>query len=223
MMATRSHSRSASSIKMRREKHGLAAIANAAHEIPDRAAGLRIEAGRELVEKDHFGVVDERERDEQPLLLSARERHEPRVGLAGDAELLEQPRPSTRRAVERRPEADGFAHLDAFLELRFLQLDANASTSATLSRDGSRPSTDTRPASGARRPSIHSIAVVLPAPFGPMRPKISPSNTSRDASCTARDRAVGFRKAGDIDDTWLALIGSSGFCMLSQTRQISAA
>jgi hypothetical protein len=41
------------------------------------------------------------------------------------------------------------------------------------------------PRSGARRPPTHSIVVVLPAPFGPIRPKISPGRTSNDTSSTA--------------------------------------
>src|SRR5262245_26384245 len=54
-----------------RQEHGLAARADAAHQLPDRAARLRIETGGQLVEKDHVRIVDERERDEQPLLLPA--------------------------------------------------------------------------------------------------------------------------------------------------------
>ena len=76
---------------MGREKHGLAALANAAHQLPDRTPRLRIEAGRELVEEHHVGIVDQRQRDEEPLLLAAGERHEPRVALVGEAELFEQP------------------------------------------------------------------------------------------------------------------------------------
>ena len=56
---------------------------------------------------------------------------------------------------------------------------------AVASRRGSRPSTEIVPRSGCRCPSTHSIVVVLPAPFGPMRPKISPSNTSNETSSTA--------------------------------------
>ena len=37
--------------QMRRQEDCLAALANAAHEIPDRAPRLRIEAGRQLVEE----------------------------------------------------------------------------------------------------------------------------------------------------------------------------
>ena len=91
MIATRSHSRSASSIKCVVRKHRLAARADAAHELPDRAARLRIEPGRQLVEEHDLGIVDERQRDEQPLLLPARQRHEPGVALFGQTELLEQP------------------------------------------------------------------------------------------------------------------------------------
>jgi hypothetical protein len=41
------------------------------------------------------------------------------------------------------------------------------------------------PRSGFRNPSTHSIVVVLPAPLGPINPKISPSRTSNDTSSTA--------------------------------------
>ncbi len=107
------------------QEDGLAALADAAHEVPDRASRLRVESGRQLVEEHDLGIVDERERDEQPLLLTARQRHEPGVALIAQAELLEQAITVERRAVERRPELDRFPHLDALLELRLLQLDAD--------------------------------------------------------------------------------------------------
>ena len=44
------------------------------------------------------------------------------------------------------------------------------------------------PRSGARKPSMHSIVVVLPAPFGPISPKISPVSTSKETSSTASVR-----------------------------------
>ena len=45
-----------------------------------------------------------------------------------------------------------------------------------------------RPASGSRSPSTHSIVVVFPAPFGPMRPKISPRRTVKETSSAATVR-----------------------------------
>ncbi len=71
------------------EEHGLAAAADVAYQLPDRAPRLRIQSGGQLVEKDEQRIVNERERDEQPLLLAPRERHEPRVALLGEPELLE--------------------------------------------------------------------------------------------------------------------------------------
>src|SRR4051812_28916254 len=49
----------------------------------------------------------------------------------------------------------------------------------------SRPSRRTRPALGARRPVITLNRVVLPAPFGPMRPVILPGSALNDTSSTA--------------------------------------
>src|SRR5439155_8450691 len=87
------------------EKYRGATVSDAGHEGPDRAPRLRIESRRELVEEHDLRLVDEGQRDEEPLLLSARERHEPRVALGF------QPKPCEERvgisdvgAVERSPE-----------------------------------------------------------------------------------------------------------------------
>src|SRR5688572_21314405 len=56
---------------------------------------------------------------------------------------------------------------------------------AWVSRLGSSPSTEMVPRSALRNPSTHSMVVVLPAPFGPINPKISPRSTSKLTSSTA--------------------------------------
>ena len=113
--------------QVRGEKHRLAAVANAAHQIPNRAARLRVETGRQLVEKHDLGLVDQCERDEQPLLLAAGQRHEPRLAFFGEPQLVEQAIAIRRGlAVQVCPQVHRFPHLDAFLELRLLQLDADA-------------------------------------------------------------------------------------------------
>ncbi len=48
------------------------------------------------------------------------------------------------------------------------------------------PSTLASPSSGRRSPSMISSVVVFPAPFGPSRPKNSPSATSNPIPSTAR-------------------------------------
>ena len=59
------------------------------------------------------------------------------------------------------------------------------------------------PASGSRSPMTHSSVVVLPAPFGPSRPKISPSAISKLTPSTA-DAVVVFAEILD-DDLWHGL------------------
>src|SRR5438477_468102 len=59
------------------------------------------------------------------------------------------------------------------------------------------PSTRTRPASGKSRPESTFISVVLPAPFGPSSPKISPawiSSVLPSSTSLARDRLDGARE-----------------------------
>src|SRR5437016_11960231 len=55
------------------------------------------------------------------------------------------------------------------------------------------PDTNTCPSSALRRPSRISTVVVLPAPFGPSRPKISRSFTRNDMPSTATRLPYRFR------------------------------
>src|ERR1700761_1822307 len=50
----------------------------------------------------------------------------------------------------------------------------------------SKPAKTIRPPVGAASPARQLKNVDLPAPFGPMRPMISPSSTARSAPATAR-------------------------------------
>ena len=59
----------------------------------------------------------------------------------------------------------------------------------------SKPSTLAEPEVGGMRPISIRIVVVLPAPFGPRKPKISPRSTVKDTPLTAVER--GEIKAGD--------------------------
>ena len=108
-----------------RQEHRLAAIADAPHEVPDGPSRLRIEAGGQLVEEHELGIVDQGERDEETLLLPARQGHEPGVALRGQAQLIEEAVAVHAVAIERGPEVHRLPDLDAFLELRLLELDAD--------------------------------------------------------------------------------------------------
>src|SRR5580693_1577709 len=101
------------------QEDSLAAIANAAHEVPDGMARLRVEPGGELVEKDDLRIVDQCEGDEQALLLPSGEVHEPGRALVSQAELLEQTvAVDGFFLVKRRPEVDCLPHFDSLLQLR---------------------------------------------------------------------------------------------------------
>ena len=55
------------------------------------------------------------------------------------------------------------------------------------------------PRSGARSPSTHSIVVVLPAPFGPIRPKISPGCDVEGDVIDGDRTTVGLAYPGNMD------------------------
>ncbi len=112
--------------QMSGHKDRFATVANATHQIPDGAARLRIQTRGQLIQKYHFGIVDQRQCDEQPLLLAAGKRHEPGVPFAGETQLFEQPVAIYDLRVQRRPQVYGFPYLDPLLELCLLKLHPNA-------------------------------------------------------------------------------------------------
>src|SRR5258708_7506220 len=98
--------------QMSGHEDGLAAFADAAHKIPDGTPRLRIEPSSQLIQKYHFRIVNQRQSDEQPLLLPAGEGHEPGIAFFGKAELFEQPVAVYRLCVERSPEIYRLPYLD---------------------------------------------------------------------------------------------------------------
>ena len=63
------------------KQHGAAGALKLAHDLPQLAPALRIEARGRLVEKKNFRIAHQRRRDRQPLPLAARELSHPGVGL----------------------------------------------------------------------------------------------------------------------------------------------
>ncbi len=113
--------------QVRGQENRFAALADPAHQIPDRAARLRVEAGGQFVEEDYLGIVNQRQRNEESLLLAAREIHEPGIPLVDQAQLVEQPfAVDCFSVIERGPEVDGFPNFDPLLQLRLLELHTDA-------------------------------------------------------------------------------------------------
>ena len=67
-----------------------AAVADRLDEPPCLAPGMRVEAGRQLVEDGDLRPADQREGDRQPLLLAARQIPIGGVALLRQPELVEQ-------------------------------------------------------------------------------------------------------------------------------------
>ena len=103
----------------------LTAVADAAHQLPDRPPRLRVEPSGQLIQKYYFRIVDQRQSDKQSLLLPAGERHEPGVPLVREAELFEQCVAIHGFRVQRGPEIHRLPNLDPLLELRLLKLHSN--------------------------------------------------------------------------------------------------
>ncbi len=79
------------------QENCLSPVSDALHHFPHRPPRLRIEAGRQFVQKNEFGVVDEGQADEQALLLAPRELAERSFEFIGEAEEFDE-----------RPPFDGF-------------------------------------------------------------------------------------------------------------------
>jgi len=111
--------------QMSGHEDGLATFADITHQIPNGPPGLRVEPRGEFIEKHDLRIVDQRQGDEQPLLLASRERHEPGVPLVGKTELFQQAIAVDCHGVEGGPEVKRLPYLDPLLELRLLELHSN--------------------------------------------------------------------------------------------------
>ena len=167
-------------------------------EIPELPPRLRIEAGGRLVEKEQLGIADERAGERQPLLLPARERADARRRASPRAARARSPRPAP--GPDRRSCGTGAA------SRRTVSLSESCVScswmpsrwrSAGASDAQRSPSTSTSPASGSVSPSQISIVVVLPAPFGPSRPKHSPGRHLEVEAVDGDDVLVGLAQIGD--------------------------
>src|SRR5207248_7038381 len=73
---------------VRREQDRFAERAQVADRLPGGAARAGVEARRRLVEEDQLRIADERKREVESALLSARQRAHAGTGLLGEADEL---------------------------------------------------------------------------------------------------------------------------------------
>ena len=107
--------------------------------------------------------------------------HRPRGARAPPARRCVRPRgPGSARRRGRRSRGSRAA-----TGPRRARRPASCSPRRRRSRSPSRPRTSTSPSSGASSPATTRMNVVLPAPFGPTSPRISPVRTSRSKPSSA--------------------------------------
>ena len=94
-------------------------------DFPQRAAALRIEPGGRLVEEDDFRIVDQGQRQRQPLRLPAGERDVIRVGLVFELHEPQQLVGAAPPRVVAAEEIERLARRDLVVETRGLQLHAD--------------------------------------------------------------------------------------------------
>ena len=94
------------------------------HQLPEVAARLRIKAGGRLVEEQHRRIVDQRDGQQQALLLAAGE-----LAAVASGELLERAQTDhlldvEAAAVEAAKQRNGLAHGEEVLQRGFLEENA---------------------------------------------------------------------------------------------------
>ena len=179
-----------------------APLVQPAQRLPEEPPGLRVEAGRGLVEEHHLRVVHQGARDHHALLLPARERERLRARLVRDLQLGEQPVGSRLALCGREAEVPAVVgqHLadgEVAVEVAGLRHDRDpALRLLRLPRDV-HPVHEDPPGGGPHERADAADRRALPAPFGPSRPKNSPRSTVNEMPRTASTGGV-FRVPGYV-------------------------
>ena len=157
------------------------------------APALRVERADRLVEDEQLGLVEHGLGDAEPLAHPAGVRPDPPFGgvaEAGPRERRRDPRPQAPTPDQAGQSADQLEQLAALhpaVEPRVLVEVADAAAGRRAGRRGRRSRRPTpTPLLARARPVRIRIVVVLPAPFGPSRPKTEPRGTSRSSESSAR-------------------------------------
>jgi hypothetical protein len=176
---------------MAREHDGHAPVAGEAHDhVHDPDGGIRVQPQGRLVQKRHLGLLDQQLGDAQPLAHAARK------GRDLFAVLLGQPHGLERGVDARlgRPAGEAVQLGHEPQHLPRVQVGVEAHVLLQVADPGLDPdgvaggveAHDPDPARGRlRQPQSMSRVVVLPAPLGPRKPKISPAPTVMVSRSTA--------------------------------------
>ena len=173
--------------EVRGDDDGDAALRQRGDGAPERAPRQRVDAAGRFVQEQDLRLVQQAGRHGQALLVAAGQQAADRPGS--------RPNWSTIAATRwRRPGRAGRRRRRRIPGSRARSGCRTARTSATHSRCARawaravrrfRPATSRWPLVAGSSPHSMRKVVVLPAPFGPSRPKISPRATSNEVLATA--------------------------------------
>ena len=187
---------------VRRQDDRVAVAIQLADERPQALPQLDVDARRGLVQHDHRRLVHQRLADQHAALHAARQRAHVGVGLRREVEVVQDlvdPRAVARACRNSRT---GSRASRAREKNGSNTSSCGTTPSAAARSRGSRRRRRGRararvPRSARVRPARIEISVVLPAPFGPSRPKNSPS---LDGEVDAGQRLHAAEAAGDVVD-----------------------
>ena len=174
MIATASQIRSTSSSWWLEKTTGTPVAAYSLSTPLEHVDADRVEAGERLVEHQQLGLVDERGRELDALLVAERELLDAVLGALGQARGARSsgPRRASGRvdAVQRGEVDELGAHAHLRVQAALLRHVAEARAGARRRRGAPRQRTS--PRSAPRTPRMIRIVVVLPAPLGPTKPNV---------------------------------------------------
>ena len=185
---------------VRRQKDGLTEGGEVPHDLPRLPSGGRVEAGRRFVEEEQVRVAGEGDGDVEAALLAARELQDPGVALLAQADETDDLADRAGVWVVAGVHPDRLGDGEVAVDAGRLEHDTDPGLQLlALAVRGRGRGPATRPPSRCRYPSRISTVVVLPAPFGPRRAKISPVAILEIQSGHGGDVGVGLRETGDLD------------------------
>jgi len=184
---------------MTRHQQGHPAFGEASQPIPQITAQHRVQAYGRLVEHEHLGCPEQRDRERHPVALTARQRVDSAASLASKIDLVDHLGDTVVIGTDEVGEVpqvlgDGQVAVDRCLLCHV------ADASAQRLRSGGAIEQLAGPSTCSCTPTNARMSVDLPHPLGPSSPTISPRATSklRWSSTVFPPRVT------RIDSTWIA-------------------
>ena len=168
-------------------------------ERPELVAAAGIETGGRLVEQHHGRPADERGGEVEPAAHAAGVRAGAAVGGVDEVEPLEhlgraRSALAGTEAVEPADELEVLPTRQELVDGRGLTGEPDELPHALRVAGDVDPADRTVPPSGRSSVASARTSVVLPAPFGPSRPTISPAPTRNDTPASAGVGTEGLRE-----------------------------